>query len=159
MATWLLKASNILPDEILILAEAQLPSYERGSSLIETYLDQAGWFVRPIQRSQLIDELFIPIYKAKNARTTTGPNASIQATVSLYDVQDLALLFMVFAMGALVDLTQPPYNDEGEIYHQMARYIVNMDAVSCTPSLCMIQTLCLVGSYRIMANQIGRAHV
>jgi hypothetical protein len=80
-----------------------LPPEPRAWSLCETYMEQATWAFRPIRREELIDEILSPIYKVIKVKNTSGfyPPHSVSA-------HKLAAMFLVFALGALVDLTLEP---------------------------------------------------
>ncbi|PPQ67833.1 hypothetical protein CVT26_007080, partial [Gymnopilus dilepis] len=79
-----------------------LPPEPRAWSLCETYMEQATWIFRPIKREELIDDILSPVYKAVKEKQTTGVlNPNVTA-------HKLATMFLVFAVGALVDLTLEP---------------------------------------------------
>lgn len=80
-----------------------LPSQPRAWSLCETYMEQASWAFRPIKRDEIIDDILTPTYKALKERRATG-------SLGAHNVSShkLAVLFIVFALGALVDLTLEP---------------------------------------------------
>lgn len=82
-----------------------LPSQPRAWSLCETYMEHAAWSFRPIKRDEMIDEILSPTYKALKGRQAGGENENALHTVSSHK---LAVLFLVFALGALVDLTLEP---------------------------------------------------
>lgn len=65
---------------------------------------------------------------------------------------DLAVVFMVFAVGALVDLNQEPYNAEAEHYYQLAKAAVCLQNVLETPELTTIQALHLMSIYNAMSQ-------
>jgi hypothetical protein len=129
--------------------EGHLPTLERALYLAETYLDQAAWLFRGVGRLQLIEEMLPVFYKqslsysSEDLEGYSGPH-------------DLALLFMVFAIGALVDLRQDPANPEAEHYHQIARAAICLQPVLEKPSLVTIQTLHLLSIYNAMSsNEVG----
>lgn len=65
-------------------------------------MEQATWIFRPIKREELIDDILSPVYKAVKEKQTTGVlNPNVTA-------HKLATMFLVFAVGALVDLTLEP---------------------------------------------------
>jgi len=66
-------------------------------------MEQATWAFKPIRREELIDEILSPIYKVIKEKNVAGvyPSHSISA-------HKLAAMFLVFALGALVDLTLEP---------------------------------------------------
>ncbi|KIJ65371.1 hypothetical protein HYDPIDRAFT_110415 [Hydnomerulius pinastri MD-312] len=124
------------------LIEGHLPNWERASYLTQTYLEQAGWLFRGVSKEQIMDEL-LPVYYS---------NGPLKATEENKSAHDLALLFLVFAVGALVDLTQEPANPEAEHYHQIARAAICLQPVLEKPSLVTIQALHLLSIYNAMSG-------
>ena len=53
----------------------------------------------------------------------------------------LALMFIVLAIGNLMDVTQPAYNLEAEKYHQLARAALFQTAIFDEPTMLAVQTL------------------
>lgn len=83
-----------------------LPSRPRASALCETYMEQATWSCRPIQREELIDSILTPIYRyVKEREVGSPPPTAISAHL-------VAVLFMVFSLGSLMDLTLPSHSPE-----------------------------------------------
>jgi hypothetical protein len=80
-----------------------LPPQPRAWSLYETYMEHASWIFRPLKRDEMIDEILSPIYKAVKERQTSGSSA-----IESISPHKLAVLFLVFTLGALVDLTLEP---------------------------------------------------
>lgn len=80
-----------------------LPSQPRAWSLCETYMEQASWAFRPIKRDEIIDDILTPTYKALKQRQATGSLGSHNVSS-----HKLGVLFIVFSLGALVDLTLEP---------------------------------------------------
>lgn len=124
------------------LIEGHLPNWERASYLTQTYCEQAGWLFHGVSRDQIIDEL-LPIYYSNGPQEVADDNKS---------AHELALLFLVFAVGALVDLTQDPGNAEAEHYHQIARAAICLQPVLEKPSLVTIQALHLLSIYNAMSG-------
>ncbi|TDL18165.1 hypothetical protein BD410DRAFT_831020 [Rickenella mellea] len=130
-------------------AEERMPPYERATALCETYLQQASWFFRLVRRPQLIDELLNPIYRRMES-TTSFPN---NVNDDMYR-HNLALLLSVFAMGALWDLTLPPYNEEAHTYYILSCSLVDLESDADSPSLTVVQTLCAMCSYYTQSGRI-----
>ncbi|KAI9571978.1 fungal-specific transcription factor domain-containing protein [Boletus coccyginus] len=124
------------------LIEGHLPNWERASYLTQTYCEQAGWLFHGVSKDQIIDEL-LPIYYSNGPQEVADDNKS---------AHELALLFLVFAVGALVDLTQDPGNAEAEHYHQIARAAICLQPVLEKPSLVTIQALHLLSIYNAMSG-------
>jgi hypothetical protein len=124
------------------LIETHLPSLERAKVLVKTYFEQASWLFRSVSREQVMDEL-LPIYYSNS--TATPPEESKGA-------HELGLLLLVFAIGALVDLTQEVSSQEAEHYHQLARASICLQPVLEKPSVITIQALHLLGAYNAMSG-------
>lgn len=80
-----------------------LPPEARAWSLCETYTEHSAWRFDPIKRDQLVDEVLTPIYKALKEHKLTG----IYDT-SRISAHHFAVLYLVFAIGATLDLTLEP---------------------------------------------------
>lgn len=80
-----------------------LPDRNRAWSLCETYLEHGTWTFRALTREELIDDLLMPIY-------TGLKNMELSGVFDLEQISPhkMALLFLIFAHGALLDLTLPP---------------------------------------------------
>jgi hypothetical protein len=91
-------------EKAMDLLYSHLPEQPRAWSLCETYLEQASWVFHPIKRDELINEILAPAYRAHKAKKA-GETPPMNSGVSPHK---LAVLYLVFATGALVDLTVEP---------------------------------------------------
>lgn len=80
-----------------------LPPQPRAWSLYETYMEHASWIFQPLRREEMIDEILSPVYKAMKDKQTNSPSA-----IESISPHKLAVLFLIFTLGALVDLTLDP---------------------------------------------------
>ncbi|KIJ21183.1 hypothetical protein PAXINDRAFT_66458 [Paxillus involutus ATCC 200175] len=119
-----------------------MPNWERASYLTKTYCEQAAWILHGVSREQIMEEL-LPTYY---------PNGPFKAMDETKHAHDLALLFLIFAMGALVDIGQQSGNEEAEHYHQIARATIYLQPVLEKPSIVTIQALQLLGLYNAMSG-------
>lgn len=122
------------------LIESHLPTYERTMTLCETYFAQVSWIFRGLTRIQLIDDMIPVIYKRQAAlpgEDYSGPH-------------DLALLFVILAIGALVG--DEPSNALGEHFHQVSRAAISLQPVLEKPSIVTIQALHLMSIYNAMSG-------
>lgn len=119
-----------------------LPDYPRATSLCETYMENAAWVFRPITREELIDEILAPVYAVAHDRKQDV--SEVKREVSSHT---LAVLYMVFAHGALTDLTLPPYNTEAENYFHLGRLALSLHSVYDLPNTQTLQALCLMALY------------
>ncbi|TFK50235.1 hypothetical protein OE88DRAFT_1661888 [Heliocybe sulcata] len=124
--------------------ESCLPSHPRASALCESYLEHSSWFFGPIQRDELINEVFSPIYKSLTAQRQGGPR--------MYNPLKLAVLFLLFSHGAIMDLTLPPYNEEAEGYYKAGSSMITLSDVSEAPSIEAIQAFGYMGTYHILCE-------
>ncbi|KAI6112557.1 fungal-specific transcription factor domain-containing protein [Pisolithus sp. B1] len=119
-----------------------LPSEERALYLTETYAEQASWLFQSVSKNQILLEL-LPAYYVNGAShiTQTGNNP-----------HRLCLLFLVFAIGALLDPNQELENVEADRYHQAARAAICLRSVMEKPSLETIQALHLLSLYNAVSG-------
>ncbi|KIM39410.1 hypothetical protein M413DRAFT_446927 [Hebeloma cylindrosporum] len=122
------------------IIESHLPPYEQGLALCETYFDQVSWMFRGVTREQLVDDMLPVIYKMQVAppgEDYSGPH-------------DLALLFIVLAIGAVVgkDAAQVL----GGHFYQISRAAIALQPVLEKPSIVTIQTLYLMSIYNGMSG-------
>ncbi|KAF4619863.1 hypothetical protein D9613_005134 [Agrocybe pediades] len=122
-----------------------LPPEPRAWSLCETYLEQMTWSFRPIKREELIDDILSPIYKFVKERQSKRLN-TIPETRPI-SAHKLAVMFLVFALGALVDLTLEPYNKEAGIYYHLGRACLSLRSIFDSPEISTVQTIVLMASY------------
>ena len=127
---------------------AGLPPRPRAWALCETYMEQASWIFRPIKRDEIIDDILTPIYNVKKARDDSNSEPTTNITP-----HKIAALFMIFASGALVDLTLPPYNADAEGYHHYARAALSLRSVFDSPAIETVQTIGLMAHYHSNAGK------
>ncbi|KAF8510391.1 fungal-specific transcription factor domain-containing protein [Gautieria morchelliformis] len=126
-----------------------LPPTTKAWSLCEIYFEHAAWLCHPIARDQFINEIFGPVYNPPPS-TANGDHPQTQGRPESYEV---ALLFMVFSLATLLDLTLPPNNVEAEFYHQLARAGLSCDPILVEPTVPAIQTLILMSFYHWLGNR------
>lgn len=98
-----------------------------------------GWS----SRSQLIEELLPWIYR-RNLDTLEKHTSP----------PDVALVFIVFALGAAGDLTQPPNNSEGELYKQLAKVALGLEDVFNFVSLTTVQAVALLANVDLASSRL-----
>lgn len=128
------------------MIESHLPPYPRACELAESYVAHAAWLFRSVPRSQLFDEMLPHFYKQVSGEDTPLPSGDYSSP------HDLALLLLCFAIGALVDLKQQPYNSEADHYCQLAQAAMCLRPVLSNPTLVTIQALHLHSIYVAMVG-------
>lgn len=139
----------------MVLLFSCLPSRARAWSLCETFLAQASWLFRLIQREELIQDVLNPIYLAKHERES--PDTLITTEISPHK---LSILYSVFALGGFVDLTVSSSNEEKDRYHHCARAALGLRSIFDSPMIETVQALLLMTSYSgISTDQYSRDSV
>lgn len=134
-------------DELLYRLEAELPAQPRAWALCETYLAYFSWWFRPIKRDELINEILSPIYKyASDPSSIEGYRGGVRCP------HLLATLFLVFAVGALVDLTLEPCSVEAEKYYRLGRAALSLKSIFDAPDLGTIQAIALMSAYHSLCS-------
>ncbi|KAJ7457813.1 hypothetical protein FB451DRAFT_589068 [Mycena latifolia] len=113
----------------------RLPSKPRAWQLCEVYFENGCWSGTPIMRAELI-ELLSRVYGRAGA---PDPN--------FCSPHQMSVLYGVFALGALVDLTLPPYSAESEYYFDLCRAALSVHSIFDSPSAATVQALVLVSIF------------
>ena len=87
---------------------------------------------QPVERDQLIDDILISVYDAGDV--TVKPHKA-------------AVLFLVFAIAALVDPGLPAYNAEAEAYCLMGMRALDLRCISTSPDMETVIALSLLAAY------------
>jgi len=119
-----------------------LHSFTYGSSHNSTRLYVSRYM--PVSRLYYVERIFTPImdpnYDDPNNPTKPQPTAA-----------DYALLFIVLALGSVLNLAQPPYQPECEHYHALARAALGAEE-PLADSLTAVQALLLVCFYNQLSD-------
>lgn len=126
------------------LIESYLPPLLRATALSETFLQSTSWMFSVVSRQHILGELIPTVYEHSSGQT--------QTRLRPYGPHDIALLFIVFAIGALVDPSLPPYNIEGQHYHILSRAAMCLQPVFVQRSVVTIKALSLMGVYNGMCG-------
>ncbi|KAJ7731309.1 fungal-specific transcription factor domain-containing protein [Mycena maculata] len=127
------------PEHALIQFSVRLPTNSRAWELCEVYFQNGCWSGTPLMREEFT-ELLSEVYGSPEG---SGPR-SLSPSCS---VHQMAVLYGVFALGALVDLTLLPYNHQSEYYFDLARAALSVVSVFDNPSLATVQALVLVSVF------------
>lgn len=121
---------------------AYLPPKPRAWSLCETYMEQGIINGRVVTRDELINDILTPVYSIQVEKDAEGNSTDISP-------HKLAVLFLVFGIGALVDLTLPPYSEEAELYFDLGRAALSLQSVINSPETGTVQALTLMSLYLV----------
>ncbi|KDQ26286.1 hypothetical protein PLEOSDRAFT_30253, partial [Pleurotus ostreatus PC15] len=145
---------------LLDLLYAYLPAYPRAHELSESYLQHATYFFRPIKRDELLGEATtLPGMSADSQETAPTPPATPAAHPTLDPDPDpsaphnLATIFMILALGALLDINKPPYNAEAERYYTLGKAALSLRTIFDFPHIRTVQAVGLMATYHSMAGK------
>ncbi|KAI8996461.1 fungal-specific transcription factor domain-containing protein [Trametes punicea] len=139
-------------DALLDKLEAHLPPQPRAWALCETFVEHLSWWCRPIKRDELIDDILVPIYNyvkdpSKHSyHRDAGPDDGRCPHL-------LAVLYFVFALGSLMDLTLPPCSAEAETYYRLGRSALSLRSVFDSPEIETVEALVLMAEYHSLCIQ------
>lgn len=128
------------------MVEERLPTFERASALIEAYLENLSWMLRPVDREQIWEELIPVVYRKKRVGSEDTSDETIPT-----DPHILSLMLGVFAIGAFADMTQPPWNEEAELYYHLSRTAISLKPVFEGASLAAVQALATLVMFDVVA--------
>ncbi|EPQ52220.1 hypothetical protein GLOTRDRAFT_28919, partial [Gloeophyllum trabeum ATCC 11539] len=131
--------------QVLQALEASLPPITRAWSLCEAYYEYSAFF-RPVKRDEFVDHFMTPLYAALRENAEPGSIAERMP-------HKLAVVYLLFAMGALMDLTQPPYNKEAWRYAVLGKNALLMKSVKESPAIETVQAMALLAHF---FSQSGR---
>ncbi|EPQ56422.1 hypothetical protein GLOTRDRAFT_128366 [Gloeophyllum trabeum ATCC 11539] len=129
------------PAEVRDSILAMLPRAGRAQQLVDLYYKHAAWMYTPIYETDFLDNVYSKFY--------TGESIP---EFSPIETHRLAVLCMVLAMGALLDLDRPPLNLEASQYYGLGRAALSIGSVLEEPSIPAIQALVIMSHYMFWAN-------
>ncbi|KAI0820381.1 fungal-specific transcription factor domain-containing protein [Trametes gibbosa] len=122
-----------------------LPGVDEAAELRRIYFQHAAWMYNPVTMAQLNESAFNIFYDPHKAPDMDDPLLSHQ----------LALLYMILAIGSLMDTTRPAYNVEAEKYHQLSRAALFQSPIFEEPTLTAVQSLYLMAFYLFLSERHG----
>ena len=129
-------------DNAMNMLFSHLPPRPVALSLCETFFEQASWLSQPIKQDELIQDILTPVYMAKERRENA------QSTMATHvSPHKLSIMFSVFAMAILKDLTLPAFNEEGERHHHCARAALALRTVFDSPTIDTVQAITFMTIY------------
>ncbi|KAG9312894.1 hypothetical protein JVU11DRAFT_6327 [Chiua virens] len=122
-----------------------LPESPKAHYLCQVYYTLGAWMYNPISEQDFFEEIY-PLFYAPDV----GPPAD-DPLLS----HKLALMFMILAIGSLVDIKHTAYNIEAEKYHQLARATLFQSSLFEEPTISAVQTLFLMTFYLFLSDRHG----
>ncbi|KAH9479629.1 putative transcriptional regulatory protein C1F7.11c [Psilocybe cubensis] len=160
----LISLQNILPPEILNRASSfpishysvtgnvglqtlywYLPPAEVAQELRAIYYTYAAWMYHPVNVETFDTEIYPAFYNQ-----TIGPIPDEPLLA-----HKLSILFMILAIGSLMNQALPAYNLEAEKYHQLARAALFHHSFFDIPTINAVQALYLMTHYLFIDERHG----
>lgn len=126
---------------VQLMIESFLPPISRGTALCENFLESVTWLARVVSRQYIVGELLPTVYKRD------------PLSDKCYGPHDLAALLAVFAIGALLDLSLPPYNLEAQHYYRLSRAAFCLQPALIKHSVITVKALHLMSLYNGMSGK------
>ncbi|KAJ7826286.1 fungal-specific transcription factor domain-containing protein [Mycena olivaceomarginata] len=165
------------PQAIHALVTPHLPPRAHAHSLVQSYFSHIAWLFRGVTRGQVGDMMrgVYAVYGLQHNSTSPDGAAGDELDEEPGDGEDenhtgphgLALLFTVFAAGALVQPPTSPGGEdeayrrhvttEAEHLYQIARAALPLQPVLEKPSVATVQVLHLMSIYTSLTSPAGHA--
>ncbi|KAF7360644.1 Zn(2)-C6 fungal-type domain-containing protein [Mycena venus] len=112
----------------------QLPPETRAWSLCEIYYRNGCWSGMPLVQSETVELLNLVYHGSDHHR----PAAT---------TMQMAVLFLIFALGSLVDLDLPANSSESDHYFDLAVAAMSIQSLFDDPTVVTVQALALLACY------------
>ncbi|GLB43428.1 putative fungal specific transcription factor [Lyophyllum shimeji] len=120
-----------------------LPRASLARKICDTYFRHAAWMYTPIPENDFLETIFRPVYEQDGVYL-----GSVSA-------HNLAVLFMVLAIGCLMDLDRPAQSPESMQYFQLSRAALALDSVLEEHTIPGIQALLLMTHFMFLSDMGG----
>ncbi|KIL65532.1 hypothetical protein M378DRAFT_161851 [Amanita muscaria Koide BX008] len=120
-----------------------LPSIGKANELRSMYFERAAWMYNPISPQSFNNDIFGHFYDVNACPLSDDP----------ISCHRLSVMFMVLAIGSLMDTNLPAYNTNAEVYHQLAKAALFHDSFIDNPTLTAVQALFLMTFYLFFADR------
>lgn len=125
-----------------------LPTAEKAAELRDLYYTYAAWMYNPISLSEFNATVYSVLF---NSQASLAINDEPNVVLS----HRLSVMFMVLAIGSLMDTRLPSYNVDAEKYHQLARAALFQNSIYDEPTLGAVQALYLMSFYLFFSDRHG----
>ncbi|KAH9932118.1 uncharacterized protein BXZ73DRAFT_90043 [Epithele typhae] len=117
-----------------------LPPLSQACAMCEKFLEFGAFLWYPLPRQYIFDDIVSLAYQ------TWKHKCNIATT------HQLALMWMIFALGTLFDLDRPPYAAEAHEYYLLARLALRFAPPAHDTTLISIQTMIYMAQYLEMSD-------
>jgi len=121
-----------------------LPAASEARRLAALYFKHAAWMYTPIPETEFYS-CVLPRFYEQAALIDQDP----------MDSHRLSILYLVLAMGLLLDLDKPPLTSESTRYYHLARAALSLDSILEHQTIPAIQALILMCHYMFFSHVEG----
>ena len=118
---------------------AALPDAPTARELSDIYFANAAWMYHPISKDQFDQLIFARVYPYATADSPVDIETDRDS--GSFESHRLGLLYIVLAVGILVDLKRPSHDPAAVGYFQLAKAALSLDTILEDPSIPAIQAL------------------
>ncbi|KAF8215723.1 fungal-specific transcription factor domain-containing protein [Mycena galopus ATCC 62051] len=119
-----------------------LPPLSEAIRLCDMYLEHGNYLPVTLMRTELIDEILEAVYRAGSSESRKNHHA-------------LSLLFIVFAIAAILDPSKHPYSVEAQEYYYLSRAALSLASPMRDTTRAAIQALIHMAQYRDLSDWEG----
>jgi hypothetical protein len=123
------------------IIETFLPPWERAEALGRIMLDSMSWMFNIVTLRQYKEILMPYVYFNKGSPVSGDENSPYRGP------HGLALFLAVLAVGSLMDISLPPYNNDSQRYYVLAIVALGIQPVMTHHSLSTVKALHLLSIY------------
>ena len=118
---------------------AALPDMPTARYLADTYFENAAWMYHPITKEYFFEVIFSRIYPDMGSESPV--DVETDRDTGSYESHRLAILFIILAVGILVDSKRPSHDPEAIHYFQLSKAALSIKSILEEPSITAIQAL------------------
>ncbi|KAJ7842233.1 fungal-specific transcription factor domain-containing protein [Mycena olivaceomarginata] len=134
--------SDIIDDDLGREIFELLPPLSEAIRLCDIYLEHGAYLSMTLIRTELIDEILDAVYRAGSFESLRNHHA-------------LSLLFVVFAIAAILDPSKHPYSIEAQEYYYLSRAALSLASPIRETTRAAIQALIHMAQYRDLSDWEG----
>ncbi|EAU90145.2 hypothetical protein CC1G_05683 [Coprinopsis cinerea okayama7 len=132
-----------------------LPYANEAQTLCQIFYSHAAWMYNPINQETFEEEVYSQFYQRDSTGNYSAVNGGSIGSEEPIAYHRLSLMFMVLAIGSLMNTSMQAYNLEAEKYHQLARAALFHTSLFDEPTLNAVQALFLMTYYMFLADRHG----
>ncbi|KAI0788807.1 fungal-specific transcription factor domain-containing protein [Abortiporus biennis] len=127
--------------EVRLSLTGFLPDINNARRLSELYYRHAAWMYTPLPETEFYTSIFPRFYEQQQYTTEQDQ----------FEAHRLAIMFMIFALGSLLDLERPALSAEATQFYQLARAALSLDSILESQSIPAVQALILMCHYMFLS--------